>query len=341
MNRTGRRTGGDSVATEVQGVPDPAELNQRFQALRRQLAETVLGQPQLIERLLIALLADGHLLVEGAPGLAKTTAIKSLAAGLQADFHRLQFTPDLLPADLIGTEVYRPQEGSFRFEPGPIFHQLLLADEVNRAPAKVQSALLEAMAERQVTVGRQTYRLPELFLVMATQNPIEQEGTYPLPEAQLDRFLMLVRVDYPDLPTERAILRINRVQAKGPAQPAVILSQAEVFAARRLLLDLYMAPEVEEYLLHLVMATRAPGRYGHELVGWLRFGASPRATLALDRCARARAWLLGRDFVSPEDIQAIAPDILRHRLLLTYEAEAEGRRPDDFINLLLKHLPAP
>ncbi|QIK38085.1 MoxR family ATPase [Caldichromatium japonicum] len=320
----------------------PTALVERFQALRLQLSEAVLGQPLLIERLLIALLADGHLLVEGAPGLAKTTTIKQLAAGLQADFHRIQFTPDLLPADLTGTEVYRPQDGSFRFEPGPIFHHLILADEVNRAPAKVQSALLEAMGERQVTVGRKTYRLPELFLVMATQNPIEQEGTYPLPEAQLDRFLMLVRIDYPDLETERAILKLNRAQAKAPSPlPAVVLSQAEIFAARRALLELYLAREVEDYLLHLVIATRWPQRYAPELADWVRFGASPRATLALDRCARARAWLLGRDFVSPEDIQTLACDVLRHRVLLSYEAEAEGRRSDELIDLLLKRVPAP
>ncbi|WP_222930793.1 AAA family ATPase [Allochromatium palmeri] len=320
------------------------DLAGRFGALRDQIARGILGQRTLVERLLIALLADGHLLVEGAPGLAKTTAVKYLAVGLEGDFHRVQFTPDLLPADLTGTEIYRPHDGSFRFDRGPIFHNLLLADEVNRAPAKVQSALLEAMGERQVTVGRETYPLPELFLVMATQNPIEQEGTYPLPEAQLDRFLLHVRVDYPDLETERAILRLNRDQARGdqaPRESAVVLTQAEVFAARRAILDLYMAPEVEDYLVHLVMATRRPGAYARDLDGWLRFGASPRATIALDRCARARAWLAGRDFVSPEDVQALAPDVLRHRVLLSYEAEAEGRCADDFVTALLARVPAP
>jgi MoxR-like ATPase len=266
------------------------DLASEFSTLRGQVARSILGQANLIERLLIALLADGHLLVEGAPGLAKTTAVKQLAAGLEGDFHRIQFTPDLLPADLTGTEIYRPNDGSFRFDRGPIFHNLLLADEVNRAPAKVQSALLEAMGERQVTVGRETYPLPRLFLVMATQNPIEQEGTYPLPEAQLDRFLMHVRVGYPDLATERAILRLNRKEAlaEGSSVPRVRLSQASVFAARRAIFDVYMAPEVEDYLVHLVMATRRPGDYSADLEGWLRFGASPRATLALDRCARAR-----------------------------------------------------
>ncbi|NEV60749.1 AAA family ATPase [Thiorhodococcus minor] len=314
-----------------------------FAGLREQIGRSILGQQMLIDRLLIALLADGHLLVEGAPGLAKTTAIKHLAQGLEGDFHRVQFTPDLLPADLTGTEIYRPHDGSFRFDRGPIFHNLLLADEVNRAPAKVQSALLEAMGERQVTVGRETYQLPALFLVMATQNPIEQEGTYPLPEAQLDRFLMHVRVDYPDLETERAILRLNRDEAREERSGArgVVVSQAHVFAARRAILELYMAPEVEDYLVHLVMATRKPGAYALELEGWLRFGASPRATIALDRCARALAWLNGRDFVSPEDVQAIAPDVLRHRVLLSYESEAEGRQADDFIRALLTRVPAP
>jgi MoxR-like ATPase len=224
-----------------------------------------------------------------------------------------------------------------------LFHNLVLADEINRAPAKVQSALLEAMAERQITVGQKTYPLADPFLVMATQNPIEQEGTYPLPEAQLDRFLLHVRVDYPDLETERAILRLNRDQARREPddQPRLVLTQAEVFAARRAILELYMAPEVEDYLVHLVMATRRPGAYARDLDGWLRFGASPRATIALDRCARARAWLAGRDFVSPEDVQALAPDVLRHRVLLSYEAEAEGRWADDFITALLARVPAP
>jgi MoxR-like ATPase len=289
------------------------------------------------------LLADGHLLVEGAPGLAKTKAVKALASGLEGDFHRIQFTPDLLPADLTGTEIYRPQDGSFRFDKGPVFHNLLLADEVNRAPAKVQSALLEAMGERQVTVGRETYRLPELFLVMATQNPIEQEGTYPLPEAQLDRFLMHVRVDYPDLATERSILRLNRQEARAgeTAGGHGQVAQRSVFAARRAILDLYMSQDVEDYLVHLVMATRDPGAYGTGLDDWLRFGASPRATLALDRCSRARAWLAGRDYVSPEDVQDVAPDVLRHRVLLSYEAEAEGRTADAFIGELLALVPVP
>jgi MoxR-like ATPase len=312
-------------------------------ALRRRLGAQILGQQTLVDRLLVALLAGGHLLVEGAPGLAKTSAIKALADGIEADFHRIQFTPDLLPADLTGTEVYRPADGSFRFDHGPIFHNLLLADEVNRAPAKVQSALLEAMGERQVTVGRATFELPRLFLVMATQNPIEQEGTYPLPEAQLDRFLLHVRVDYPDVDTEKAILALNRAAALDAASAASPrrMSQTQIFAARHAVLGVFMAPQLEDYLVHLVMATREPGRYSAALEGWLRFGASPRATLALDRCARAVAWLDGRDFVTPEDIQGIAPDCLRHRLLLDYEAEAEGRSVHAFIDLLLARVPVP
>ena len=329
--------------TPPAGTEELDGLRAELTGLRRHVEGQILGQSGLVERLLSALLADGHLLVEGAPGLAKTKAVKALASGLEGDFHRIQFTPDLLPADLTGTEIYRPQDGSFRFDKGPVFHNLLLADEVNRAPAKVQSALLEAMGERQVTVGRETYRLPELFLVMATQNPIEQEGTYPLPEAQLDRFLMHVRVDYPDLATEKAILALNRDEAR--ATPADggghRVSQRTVLAARRAILDLFMSPDVEDYLVHLVMATRDPVPYGDSLAGWLRFGASPRATLALDRCARARAWLAGRDYVSPEDVQEVAPDVLRHRVLLSYEAEAEGRTADQFVGELLGMVPVP
>jgi MoxR-like ATPase len=344
MERSGMPTSQIEAAREGSDLAGSVEsVREELGLLRRHVEAQILGQAGLVERLLIALLADGHLLVEGAPGLAKTKAVKVLASGLEGDFHRIQFTPDLLPADLTGTEIYRPHDGSFRFDKGPVFHNLLLADEVNRAPAKVQSALLEAMGERQVTVGRETYRLPELFLVMATQNPIEQEGTYPLPEAQLDRFLMHVRVDYPDLATERAILRLNRAEARaGSASGAGhLVSQRSVFAARRAILDLYMSGDVEEYLVRLVMATRDPVAYGADLRGWLRFGASPRATLALDRCARARAWLAGRDYVSPEDVQDVAPDALRHRVLLAYEAEAEGKTADGFVQALLGAVPVP
>lgn len=301
----------------------------------------IIGQEHLVERLIIALLADGHLLVEGPPGLAKTKAVKTLSDGIEGDFHRIQFTPDLLPADITGTDIYRPENGSFEFQPGPIFHNLVLADEINRAPAKVQSALLEAMAERQISVGRSTYALPELFLVMATQNPIEQEGTYPLPEAQLDRFLMHVRVSYPTAEAEASILQLVRDEAirRQDAQPGQRVSQAALMQARQEVLAVHMAPAVEDYLVHLVMATREPSDYSQELASWLEFGASPRATIALDRCARARAWLRGQDYVSPDDVQKIVHDVLRHRLILSFEAEAGGVSADQVIDHLLQAVP--
>ncbi|MGN2248938.1 AAA family ATPase [Frateuria sp. GZRe14] len=323
----------------------PNRLQQAFVHLRDELQREVIGQPHLIECLLIALLADGHLLVEGAPGLAKTTAVKALAARIEADFHRVQFTPDLLPADLTGTDVFRPQAGSFEFERGPLFHNIVLADEINRAPAKVQSALLEAMAERQITVGRSTWRLPDLFLVMATQNPIEQEGTFALPEAQLDRFVMHVTIGYPDAASELAILKLAREQARRALHPAAspraLLSPADVFAARDAALEVHMAPALEEYLAQLVLATRDAGRYGAELKRWIAWGASPRATIALDRCARAHAWLAGRDYALPEDVHGVVHEVLRHRVLLSYEAEAEGVRSDHVIDRLLDLVPLP
>lgn len=316
--------------------------------LRQQVSQQILGQPTLVDRLIIALLADGHLLVEGAPGLAKTRAIKALSEAIEGDFHRVQFTPDLLPADLTGTEIYRPQDGSFHFQQGPLFHNLILADEINRAPAKVQSALLEAMAERQITVGSVTYPLPRLFLVMATQNPLEQEGTYPLPEAQLDRFLMHVFVDYPDAESEAQILRLTRDEARQQIDDSSLvsshaspISQQALFAARREVLDVYMADELETYLIQLVLATRNPAPYDEKLGNWLEYGASPRATMALDRCARAHAWLNGRDFVGPEDIQAMTHDVLRHRIILSFSAEAEGISKDTFIDELIARIAVP
>ena len=312
---------------------------EHFSALKKHLAQQIIGQPDFVENLLIALLANGHLIVEGPPGLAKTRAVNALADGLEADFHRIQFTPDLLPADLTGTDIYRPEDGSFVFQAGPLFQNLVLADEINRAPAKVQSALLEAMAEGQVTVGRKTYQLPELFLVMATQNPIEQEGTYPLPEAQLDRFLMHLEIDYPDAASELEILKLNRGEAlasTGHEKPQLkVLSQAEIFAAREQVLNIHMAPALETYMVDLIMATRQPEKYDDNLKSWLAFGASPRATIALDRCARARAWLHDRDFVSPEDIQAVFHNVLRHRILLSYQAEAEGITANQLLDHLL------
>ena len=290
---------------------------------------------------MIALLADGHLLVEGAPGLAKTKAIKTLSEGMEADFHRVQFTPDLLPADITGSDIYRPQEGTFEFQAGPLFHNLVLADEINRAPAKVQSALLEAMAERQISVGKNTYQLPQLFLVMATQNPIEQEGTYPLPEAQMDRFLMHIMVDYPAPETERMILNLSRQEALKQEKSGIeALTQETLFAARQQVLDVHMAESVEEYLVQLILATRDTSAYGGDLALWLDFGASPRATIALDRCSRALAWMEGRDFVTPDDIRAVAQDVLRHRLILSFEAEAAGVTANQVIDQLLATVPS-
>jgi MoxR-like ATPase len=309
--------------------------------LKNWLGEHIIGQEKLIDRLLIALLADGHLLVEGAPGLAKTKAIKNLSEGIEGDFHRIQFTPDLLPSDITGTEIYRPEDGSFRFQQGPIFHNLVLADEINRAPAKVQSALLEAMAEHQVSVGRQTFELPKLFLVMATQNPIEQEGTYPLPEAQLDRFLMHVTVDYPDTDSEREILNLVRNEAREiGTTPAKVVPQTSLFAARQEVLNIHMAEPVEEYILQLVMATRNPAPYSEELSKWIDYGASPRGTISLDLCSRAHAWLKGKDFVSPEDVHEVFHDVLRHRVLLSFEAEAAGVDADQVLTRILELVPS-
>ena len=305
------------------------------------LSGRIIGQELLLQRLMMALLCGGHLLVEGAPGLAKTRAIKELASAVAGEFHRIQFTPDLLPSDVTGTEVYRPEDGSFKFQPGPVFHNLLLADEINRAPAKVQSALLEAMAEHQVSFGRETFPLPDLFLVMATQNPIEQEGTYPLPEAQLDRFLMHAKVDYPDSAAETAILHLVRQETarrEDTARPPVQLSEPTIFAARRAMLGLHMAEPVERYIVALTMASRQPT---DKLAGWIDYGASPRGTIALDLCSRALAWLDGRDFVTPDDVQNVVHDVFRHRLILSFEAEAQGITADDAIDELIHQVAVP
>jgi len=322
-------------------------LQQKFLSLESHLKSLVVGQDLLLNRMLVTVLCDGHLLVEGAPGLAKTRAIKVLSYSIEGDYHRVQFTPDLLPADLTGTEIYRPQDGTFVFRKGPLFHNLILADEVNRAPAKVQSALLEAMGERQITVGSVTYELPPFFMVMATQNPIEQEGTYPLPEAQLDRFLLQALVDYPDLEGERSILELNREEEKQATsdeelfRPKQVLAQHEVMGARMEVLDMHLAEPLQEYIVQVVLATRSAQRYGDDLKDLIQYGASPRATLALDRCARAHAWLAGRDYVTPEDIQSMAHDVLRHRILLSFEAEAAGRTPDEVVDTLLDRIGVP
>jgi MoxR-like ATPase len=310
--------------------------------MRAHLSSRIIGQRALIDSMLICLLSEGHMLIEGVPGLAKTTAVKTFSDGLQGDFHRVQFTPDLLPSDLIGTEIYRQEQGEFVFRPGPLFHNILLADEVNRAPAKVQSALLEAMGERQITVGRRTYALPRLFMVLATQNPIEQEGTYQLPEAQLDRFLLHVWVGYPTREEELAILELDSQQQRSPlATPAGILSQAEIAAAQQAVAEVYLDRRVLRYIVELVLASREPSAYDAELERWIRYGASPRASIGLARGARALAWLRGKDYVAPEDVQQIAPEVLRHRLLLTFEAEADGVTTDRFIQRLLEVVAVP
>ena len=318
---------------------------EQVQQLEAHASGLIIGKSHLINRMLIALLCDGHLLVEGAPGLAKTRAIKVLAESIEGDFHRLQFTPDLLPADLTGTDIYRPQEGTFEFRKGPLFHNLILADEINRAPAKVQSALLEAMEERQITVGDQSYELEDLFMVMATQNPIEQEGTYPLPEAQLDRFLLHVEVGYPSIEDERRIMVLNREEAKSGErdafQPPELLSLESIMEARQDILRLHLAPELEEYIVNIVVTTRNPGAVDESLDGQVLYGASPRASMGIDRAARAHAWLAGQDYVSPEDIQAVASDVLRHRIVLSFEAEADGVDTNSIIERVLDGVGVP
>lgn len=332
----------------MEQVTDKAKISanhQLFNNLQKHLNQRIIGQKKLVDSLLIALLSDGHLLVEGAPGLAKTTAIKELASCIEGDFHRIQFTPDLLPADLTGTDIFRPQDSSFVFEQGPIFHHVLLADEINRAPAKVQSALLEAMGEHQVTIGKKTYALPKLFMVMATQNPIEQEGTYPLPEAQLDRFLLYVKIKYPENEAEKHILQLNRNEKTqlhdAPLGHLPSVNQQTIFAARQEVMNLHLSSELEDYLIQLILATRQPEKYGEDLAKWLRFGASPRGTIGLDRASRAHAWLHGRDYVTPKDIHAVIHDVLCHRIILSFEAEAEGIMPEDIIDHILQRVAVP
>ena len=314
-----------------------SNLLNRFETLKEWLNGRVIGQQSLVNRLLLALLCGGHLIVEGAPGLAKTRVIKELAKGIEGDFHRIQFTTDLLPSDVTGTEIFRMEEGSFHFQQGPIFHNLVLADEVNRAPAKVQSALLEAMAEKQVTIGRETYPLPNLFLVMATQNPIEQEGTYPLPEAQLDRFLMHVKVDYPSAADEKSVLNVVRNEFIHGAESIISptkLAESEIMLARGELNTIHMEESIENYIVELVNRSRG------EIDG-VDYGVSPRATIALDLCARAQAWLQARDFVTPEDIQTVINDVFRPRLILPYEATARGITADSVTNELINTVPVP
>lgn len=311
----------------------------------------ILGQEELVRKLIITMLADGHALVEGAPGLAKTKAIKTLSECIEAAYSRIQFTPDLLPSDITGSDIYVASTGQFEFRKGPIFANLILADEINRAPAKVQSALLEAMAERQVSVGGKQYKLPKLFMVMATQNPIEHEGTYNLPEAQLDRFLMYIKIDQPEAATEHKILQLVRNEENSTQTAADSLAQfkakygviqaEDVFAARQEAYKVYCSDAVEEYLIQLIMSTRHPEKYDETLKNTIAFGASPRATIALDKCAKINAWLSGRDFVTPEDVHAVVYDVLRHRIILSFEAQAGGLTSDDIIASLLKIVPLP
>ena len=323
-----------------------SDLRKKLVGLKNHMEKRIVGQEDLVKKLLITLLAGGHALVEGAPGLAKTKAIKTLAESINADYNRIQFTPDLLPSDITGSDIYVAATGKFEFRKGPVFANLVLADEINRAPAKVQSALLEAMAERQVSVGGKRYPLSNLFMVMATQNPIEHEGTYNLPEAQLDRFLMYIKIDQPDAATEKKILEIVRGEDKGENRDNVSttlqkMTIEEILAAQHEVLAVHTSEAVEKYLIELVMATRKPEKYNSALAGMVRYGASPRATIALDKCSKINAWLEGRDFVTPEDVHAVAYDVLRHRIILSFEAQAEELSSDDMIAALLKAVPLP
>ena len=304
-----------------------------------EMGKVVVGQSNLIERLLIGLLCDGHLLLEGLPGLAKTTAVKTLASTIRTSFQRIQFTPDLLPADILGTQIYRPDTASFEIKKGPVFHNIILADEINRAPAKVQSALLEAMQERQVTIGNTTFLLEKPFLVLATQNPIEQEGTYPLPEAQIDRFMLKIRVDYPSAAEEKKIIeRVNRGVAD---EVEGVVDVSRITSAREVMRSIHMEEKIVDYIVNISRATRDPEEFGVPIGPMISFGASPRASIWLDRASRAHAFLNGRGYVTPQDVKSMAPDVLRHRIILSYEAEAEEKTSDDLINILLERIEVP
>jgi MoxR-like ATPase len=323
----------------------------QIQALRERMQQSIIGQEDVVERIIIGLLANGNLLVEGLPGLAKTRAIKALAKNIEADFSRIQFTPDLLPSDVTGTEVYyqKDGQGEFRFEPGPIFANIVLGDEINRAPAKVQAAMLEAMEERQVTVAGTTHKMPPLFMVMATQNPVEQEGTYPLPEAQMDRFLMHVNIEYTPVEDEVRIVELvrgeeiatNKDDSQQSSEAAERIPQQAVFDARREIGQVAVSPAIGRYMADLVYATRTPEKYSEDLARWIDVGGSPRASLALDKCSRTHAWLSGRDFVDPEDVRAIVHDCLRHRLMLSYEAQGEGVRADQVVDAIVEQVALP
>ncbi len=336
-----------TLSPSVSSPPDIARITAEvtrasapFRELEAQIRQVIVGQDRLLHGMLLGLLSNGHLLIEGVPGLAKTTAVACLAAGIDASFRRLQFTPDLLPADLVGTQIYRPASGDFVVKTGPIFASIVLADEINRAPAKVQSALLEAMQERQVTIGGETFRLPEPFLVLATQNPIEQEGTYPLPEAQVDRFMMKLVVTYPTRAEERQILdRMGHTSTKYTIAP--VMRPEAIADARRVVDSIYLDDKVKDYIVSIVVATRDPAAAKIPIVGMIQYGASPRATISLTLASKANAFLAGRAFVLPQDVKDVAPEVLRHRLGLSYEAEAEGRSTDDIIRTVLEHVRVP
>lgn len=309
----------------------------QVQALISRINQSIIGQEKVVEKIMVVFLADGNLLLEGLPGLAKTRAIKSLSKELKASLSRIQFTPDLLPSDITGTEIYQPDaKEAFVFKQGPIFANLVLADEINRAPAKVQAALLEAMEERQVTVAGKTYKMEKLFMVMATQNPVEQEGTYPLPEAQMDRFLMKILIEYPDDESEKKILRLIREETKGNVSASEPFEQELIFNSRKEIQEVEVSEAAEKYIVDLISATRYPAKYGEQLDRWIEFGASPRGTIALEKCARVMAWLNERDYVDPDDIRSVIHEVFRHRLILSYEANAERVSPDQVIDELLK-----
>ena len=328
-------------STGITAINEQVKQHSAFvNALRAEIATVIVGQQYLIDRLIMGLLANGHLLLEGMPGLAKTLSVKSLAGAINASMQRIQFTPDLLPADIIGTQLYNPKEGNFTTRKGPVFANLVLADEINRAPAKVQSALLEAMQERQVTIGPETFKLPEPFLVLATQNPIEQEGTYPLPEAQVDRFMLKLKVEYPNREEERRILDAMASTSANPkVRPVVELKQ--ILAAREIVDNIYVDDKIKDYILSIVFATRNPAEYQLDIKQFIRFGASPRATIYLTLAAKAQAFLNGRGYVTPQDVKSIAPDVLRHRILISYEAEAEELTSETIIERVLNKLPVP
>lgn len=327
----------------VKSIVSEQKPFQQFSLLLEEMNRVIIGQEVFTRQILIALLSGGHILVQGLPGLAKTTAVKALASCIKANLGRVQFTPDLLPCDITGTEIFLPNESRFSLEKGPVFNDLIVADEINRAPAKVQSALLEAMAEKQVTIGQKTYQLSDIFMVLATQNPIESQGTYPLPQAQLDRFLMMVHLDYPHQDAELAILKQHRSKSMGltptPQQP--MLSIEDIRQAQKALGQLHMSEAVEQYMIQLVLATRKPEHYDASLTQWIAIGASPRATLALDVTSRAHAWLMGRDFVTPQDIQAVSHDVLGHRIVLTMKATASGKISRDVIDTIIDLIPVP